>query len=514
MTDSARSSVDGAGVPPAATAAAAASSFLDGLGMPVFAVDCEGRVAQWNAELSARTGRDGGDVVRRNFADLLHDGGGDGDGRSQRRREQRIRWEAALAACLAHQDNVNGTNSKKGATGNAGAGASARSSSSKTSACEVSLTYRTEHSFFPCRIKLVRQSEGAVVTGAVCFVEELVSETVHPETTSKHDGETSTSSTTSDRDAHSPLHAAARDNCYCGCGGGVHDFVRQAGLPVIGVDLRGNVNLWNPRATELTGIAERDAVGRSLADVLAVPPERRDDVNEVLQRAFSGTGTSNCQFEVVSESGETLYWLVNVSPLRRRRNNCRDVEGAVDGAVLFAQDVTEAARHDRVVAEYARELRLLIDTASSCIFGVDLAGNVNEWNSKMADVTGFGPDDAFHKKFVDTFISLERRDSMEHIMKSAVAGNPITNSELEIQTKDGDTRLLLVSATARRDADDEIVGVVGIAQDVTEAAKHNGAIEAVSKELRQLINTANAPIFGIDCDGYVCLRPWYILSLY
>ena len=48
-----------------------------------------------------------------------------------------------------------------------------------------------------------------------------------------------------------------------------------------------------------------------------------------------------------------------------------------------------------------------------------------------------------------------------------------------------------------------MVGVVGVAQDVIEAAKDDRAVAAMANELRALIETANAPIFGIDVHGSV-----------
>ena len=45
------------------------------------------------------------------------------------------------------------------------------------------------------------------------------------------------------------------------------------------------------------------------------------------------------------------------------------------------------------------------------------------------------------------------------------------------------------------------MGVVAIAQDITESFKHDRAIAAMADELRKLIDTANVPIFGIDREG-------------
>jgi len=35
----------------------------------------------------------------------------------------------------------------------------------------------------------------------------------------------------------------------------------------------------------------------------------------------------------------------------------------------------------------ANELRQLVDTANAPIFGIDVKGNVNEWNNKTAEIT-------------------------------------------------------------------------------------------------------------------------------
>ena len=62
--------------------------------------------------------------------------------------------------------------------------------------------------------------------------------------------------------------------------------------------------------------------------------------------------------------------------------------------VGVAQDVTEVAQHNSFVAAMARELRQLVDTANAQIFGIDVDGNVNEWNDKTAEITGFEKEEA------------------------------------------------------------------------------------------------------------------------
>ena len=51
----------------------------------------------------------------------------------------------------------------------------------------------------------------------------------------------------------------------------------------------------------------------------------------------------------------------------------------------------------------ANELRQLVDTANAPIFGIDVRGNVNEWNDKTAEITGFSKEEAFDKPLGELF---------------------------------------------------------------------------------------------------------------
>lgn len=102
---------------------------------------------------------------------------------------------------------------------------------------------------------------------------------------------------------------------------------------------------------------------------------------------------------------------------------------------------------------------------------------------------------------VSTFIVPSLRQSVHEVMDKALRGVETSNYELEFETKSKEIRYLLVNATTRRDAEYNITGVVGVAQDVTESTKNDRAMTAMARELRQLVDKANAPIFGIDVKG-------------
>jgi PAS domain S-box-containing protein len=109
----------------------------------------------------------------------------------------------------------------------------------------------------------------------------------------------------------------------------------------------------------------------------------------------------------------------------------------------------------------ATELRQLVNTANAPIFGIDVNGRVNEWNDKTAEITEFSKEEAWNMPLVSTFIVPSFQESVQQVLDDALCGKETSNYELIFETKSKAIRYLLVNATTRRDAEGNIVGVVG-----------------------------------------------------
>ena len=101
--------------------------------------------------------------------------------------------------------------------------------------------------------------------------------------------------------------------------------------------------------------------------------------------------------------------------------------------VGVAQDVTESTKNDRAMTAMARELRQLVDKANAPIFGIDVHGDVNEWNDKTVEITGFSRQEAMGNPLVQTFIVPSLRESVHEILDNALKGIETSNYELEFR---------------------------------------------------------------------------------
>ena len=160
----------------------------------------------------------------------------------------------------------------------------------------------------------------------------------------------------------------------------------------------------------------------------------------------------------------------------------------------------------------AHELRRLVDKANAPIFGINVGGKVNEWNDKTAEITGYSRAEALNEPFVERFIAPHLQESVSNILQKALEGTETANYELEFRTKSNEFRYLLVNATTRLDMNNKIIGVVGVAQDVTETTQHDKAVAAMANELRQLIGESFSIVPAVFC--YVINNLWHFFDRY
>lgn len=160
-------------------------------------------------------------------------------------------------------------------------------------------------------------------------------------------------------------------------------------------------------------------------------------------------------FPSATKGGYRIEILLNATTRRNEHGN-------IIGMVGIGQDITE-----RIAQE--REFSKLIDSANAPIFGVDTLGRVNVWNQCVSSLTGFSMLEVHGRSLVDDFVRDDYKDSVTEILNNALKGIETANFEFPLLTSGDHVVEVLLNATSRRDAQDNVIGVVGIGQDITDA---------------------------------------------
>ncbi len=152
----------------------------------------------------------------------------------------------------------------------------------------------------------------------------------------------------------------------------------------------------------------------------------------------------------------------------------------------------------------------LFENANDIIYTVDLAGNVTSMNRAGESVTGYTRAEALSMNIVQVVVP-EQVDRMHDALNRLCRGELLPTSEWEIVAKDGHRIPLEVRERIIFESG-EMVGVQGIARDISERRRAAEALRKSEERYRLLFERNLAGVFRstpeghfLDCNG-ACVR--------
>lgn len=238
---------------------------------------------------------------------------------------------------------------------------------------------------------------------------------------------------------------------------------------VIITDAEEKIEWVNESFVKRMGYTLEEVMGKDLRDFFPGPDTDRPAFLRILEKLRARVAFSE---EILTYSKDRkAYWLkININPVFGNK-------GELLKFIAVITDVSLHKEYEKNITAIAREQSLLIGNANAIIFGVDRNCYVNEWNKLAAISTGFSKNEVLEKKLVRILIDPVHRENTQSLLDEVLAGNPVSRYEFPIISSEGEKRILLLSATPRRNASEEIVGLLAVGQDITELTQYKESLE-------------------------------------
>ncbi|MDR6673675.1 CHASE domain-containing protein [Xanthomonas sp. 1678] len=265
---------------------------------------------------------------------------------------------------------------------------------------------------------------------------------------------------------------------------------------IVAEDLHGRITHWNPAAERIFGHTPGQAIGQPLQDLLGT--QVRDS-----------TGNDTQVRELRHRDGHVVSALASASPIL-------DTDGDVVGHSHLLHDVSERVRAEARVLElnatleqqvaqrtselvtYSALQRTILANAGYAIVATDPDGTITLFNPAAETMLGYAAHEMIGRKATGLFLDPEQLASRaEHMAaQSGMAVVPAFESVAALSTlgrsdtrewtyvsKDGRPFPVLLTLSTLRDDNDQVIGYLGIAVDLTEQKRHE-------RELRLAIDAA------------------------
>ena len=208
----------------------------------------------------------------------------------------------------------------------------------------------------------------------------------------------------------------------------------------------------NQTARNLSNLGTADVIGRRAEHVIPWWT--------VLKRYPSFTEKGSFPVIELEAAGRTYL-------LQLARSRIRIKDKSL-GHVITLHDVTTAQTAQKALRESEQRFKSLSENAPVIIFSLDQKGTFSYVNPTWENLLGHTRQEITGKPFT-SFIHQEDDQNITEIFKRLMDGqSSVADLNIQVTHKDGTQRLFNTSASANSDMEGRVVGIIGMAKDVTE----------------------------------------------
>ncbi|HXH89111.1 MAG TPA: PAS domain S-box protein, partial [Gaiellaceae bacterium] len=260
-------------------------------------------------------------------------------------------------------------------------------------------------------------------------------------------------------------------------------------------DLEGNVVAVNAPAEALWGRVAGGLVGERSR----LTPMTRTFFDDVEQLR---AGIDLILADLECESLDVLE--LTDGRVLERRSSPQRIDDAIVGRVWRFRDITETHRARLESQVLEARFRQTLENVSLLAVALDTQGGVTFANDFLLELTGWSREEAIGSDWFERF--LPEPGVREAFKRQIETGDIPRHVEREIFTRTGARRLISLSNSVLRDADEKIVGVVSVGEDVTERRR-------VEERYRSTLETISLVAVALDAEGRVTFANDFLLEL-
>ena len=246
------------------------------------------------------------------------------------------------------------------------------------------------------------------------------------------------------------------------------------GDPIVVHDREGRILRMNQRMAQLSGREIKLSVGRNLADLF---PRKQAAEYKTCPYCEGVAGEGDDPDPWLSG-----YFLTSNSPFV-------DPSGSRMGVVHVLKDISERKRAEE-------KYRTLVSNVQEGVFISTPQGRFLDFNDAFLRMTGYSSrEELLNLDVAALYAAPSDRDRLRKLLADY---GSVADFEFEIQRKDGETRTVLESSNAARDAAGNIIAYQGFLLDITERKRAEQEIRRRNRELMVLNSIATTLNESLD----------------
>lgn len=164
-------------------------------------------------------------------------------------------------------------------------------------------------------------------------------------------------------------------------------------------------------------------------------------------------------------------------------------------------EINERRKIEQELQQSLASIDLAVKAADTGIWTWDISTDKLTWNERMYTLfdipSGITPTYETWRNAVHP----EDRQCAEHLLRKAVLGSAVFDTEFRIVLSDGNIRNIRAAATVINDSSGRALYVTGLNRDITQNRNAEEALKKSEEKVRLLLDSTGEAIYGIDLEG-------------
>ena len=266
-----------------------------------------------------------------------------------------------------------------------------------------------------------------------------------------------------------------------------HTLVEGMNEGLIQVDNDDVILFVNDRLCRMSGYSREELLGK-VGNELLMSPADRETVKRKNRDRQNGM-TDSYEIKLIRKDKEERWIVISGAPLT-------DNAGKVTGSIGAFTDITEHKRAEESIRFMARAL----ESINECVTVSDLGKRITYVNETFLRTYGYRRDEVIGRT-AELVMAAESDTRLPEIDEATRQGG--WRGELVNRRKDGSEFPVILSTAPVRNESGAVIGLMGVAQDITARKLAEEALRVGEEKYRELVENLVDTIYSVDTNGVI-----------
>ena len=233
-------------------------------------------------------------------------------------------------------------------------------------------------------------------------------------------------------------------------------------------------------------------------NVLKYPPLQKDGFSSNFLKCLKTGEVISAETKYISKWGKESFIHYTMTPIHIKENR-------IGGILSIFEDISERFLAEKALQESEKRFRQFFANSPEYCFIISLEGTILDINKSGLKALGYLKKEIVGKPLLTTIYAPSSQEKAQKLFIKWSTTGELKNEELNMITKDGKERTVLLSVDAIRGNKGEIIYSILVQRDITERKQVEKALKESEQLSRAVVEGSPIGISVRNCNGTLLL---------